>query len=105
MYFTGLLTIHVFLTGMALAMPQQTPSIVDTIFVTVTETALAPILTIITVPNAVPSQVTAGSCSSVTANPLRDNVCYDDGNVDDSICCPTGTACEAVAGSHVFVCN
>jgi hypothetical protein len=97
------------LVGKAIALPQQLLPIVEVIPGIGTTTTLFSIpslpLATMTATDVV-SPVTAGSCAIITANPLRDNVCLDfTGNVDDSICCPAGTACEAVVGSRVFLCN
>lgn len=52
-----------------------------------------------TTAEVIPSQITVVSSATSTQHPLRDNVCLDfPGNVDASICCPAGTACETGTG-------
>lgn len=95
----------------AVALPQQFLPPVVVISNTATLTTLFAISPIpsatTTTTEIIPSQVTAVSCATNTPNPLRENVCLDfPGNVEASICCPAGTACEAVIGpALVFLCN
>ena len=109
MYLIGLFAVY--LVERAAALPQQfLPPVVE-ISGTATLTTLFLTTSIpsatITTTEVIPSQITAVSCATNTPNPLRDNVCLDfPGNVDASICCPAGTACEVVIGQAlVFLCN
>src|ERR1700744_500015 len=91
------------LLEMAVALPQQlVPPVVvisDTVALTTLFATIPAPSTTTTTTEVVPSQITAVSCDTNTPNFFRDNVCLDfPGNVDASICCPAGTACEAVTG-------